>query len=239
MKLYSGPLSLYSRKIEIALAEKGLAFDRVMVPFDQSGGYSPKHPDVLAANPKGQVPVLVDGDLALYDSTVILEYLEDAYPVPRLMPRSAKDRALCRQLELHADEVMLVPLRALMHRTGPRARGRADWSEREESAAKAEASLAVQFAELNARLGRASYFCGELSVADIAVFMMVLFSLRLGGPRLEPHDRLSDWYARLLRRPAFEQVACEVTAEGRRLSASASQHEQAADVTTDGSRPEV
>lgn len=237
MKLYSGPLSLYSRKIEIALAEKDLAFDRTMVPFDQSVGYSPKHPFVLAANPKGQVPVLVDGDLTLYDSTVILEYLEDAYPLPRLMPRSAKDRAVCRQLELHADEVMLVPLRALMHRTGPDARGGADWAEREASAKKAEASLAVQFAELDMRLGRAGYFCGELSVADIAVFMMVLFSLRLGGPRLEPHDRLSDWYARLLRRPAFERVAHEVAAEGRRLSAPASQQEQTADVTTDGSRP--
>src|SRR3954451_9976116 len=58
MKLYSGPLSLFSRKVEIALHEKGLAFERVMVRFTQTEGYHPKHPDVLAANPKGQVPVL-------------------------------------------------------------------------------------------------------------------------------------------------------------------------------------
>ena len=63
MKLYSAPLSLFARKVEIALREKGLAFERVMVPFSQERGYAPKHPDVLAANPKGQVPVLVDGDL--------------------------------------------------------------------------------------------------------------------------------------------------------------------------------
>ncbi len=61
MLLYSGPLSLFSRKVEIALHEKGLPFERVMVPFTQAAGYAPKHPAVLAANPKGQVPVLVDG----------------------------------------------------------------------------------------------------------------------------------------------------------------------------------
>lgn len=75
MKLYSGPISLFARKVEIALAEKGLRVEREMVPFSQATGYAPKHPAVLAANPKGQVPVLVDGDLTLFDSTVILEYL--------------------------------------------------------------------------------------------------------------------------------------------------------------------
>src|ERR1700682_1793069 len=99
MKLYSGPLSLFSRKVEIALHEKGLAFERVMVPFSQATGYAPKHPDVLAANPKAQVPVLVDGDLTLFDSTLILEYLEDAYPRPALWPADAKARARGRQIE--------------------------------------------------------------------------------------------------------------------------------------------
>src|SRR5438105_12196727 len=93
MKLYSGPLSLFSRKAEIALREKRLDFERVMVPFSQSRGYSPKHPDVLAANPKAQVPVLIDGDLTLFDSTLIIEYLEDAYPDPPLHPRPPRDRA--------------------------------------------------------------------------------------------------------------------------------------------------
>ena len=46
--LYSGPLSLFSRKVEIALREKGLHFERVMVPFNQTTGYDPKHPEVLA-----------------------------------------------------------------------------------------------------------------------------------------------------------------------------------------------
>ena len=66
MKLYSGPLSLFARKVEIALGEKGIAFERIMVPFTQERGYQPKHPDVLAVNPKGQVPVLMDGELGLF-----------------------------------------------------------------------------------------------------------------------------------------------------------------------------
>src|SRR5687768_17050006 len=110
MKLYSGPLSLFSRKVEIALGEKGLDYERISVPFTQTRGYSPKHPDVLAVNPKGQVPVLVDGDLSLYDSTIILEYLEDAYPEPPLFPADAAERAQCRLYELLADEILLVPL---------------------------------------------------------------------------------------------------------------------------------
>ena len=97
MLLYSGPLSLFSRKVEIALNEKGLPFERVMVPFTQAAGYAPKHPAVLAANPKAQVPVLVDGDLTLFDSTLIFEYLEDAYPVPPLYPATAAARARCRR----------------------------------------------------------------------------------------------------------------------------------------------
>lgn len=63
--LYSGPLSMFGAKAEIAAREKGLDFELVMVPFDFDKLYTPEHPEVLRANPKRQVPVLVDGDLAL------------------------------------------------------------------------------------------------------------------------------------------------------------------------------
>ena len=89
-----------------------------MVPFNQAEAYLPRHPNVVAANPK--VPVLIDQGLALYELTVILEYVEDAYPEPPLYPRTATARAPCRLLAVFADEVMLAPLKALMHRTSPR-----------------------------------------------------------------------------------------------------------------------
>ena len=51
---------------------------------------------MAALNPKGEVPVLVDGDLVLYDSTVILEYLEDRNPEPALYPREPPERSTTR-----------------------------------------------------------------------------------------------------------------------------------------------
>jgi glutathione S-transferase len=218
MKLYSGPLSLFSRKVEIALREKGLPFDRQLVAFSQESGYSPKHPDVLGVNPKGQVPVLVDGELSLYDSTIILEYLEDAYPHPPLYPAPPPLRARCRQLELFADEVILSSLRALMHRTGPRPADPKIWIEWEADAKAAEAVLSRHLQDLNQKLEGNEYLCGALSVADIAIFMAVLWTLRLGGPSVADHRALGEWYARLSARPAFAIVAGEIAAADLELS---------------------
>src|SRR4051794_28625205 len=74
--LYSGPLSMFGAKAEIALLEKGQPFELVMVPFNKADRYEPKHPEVLKINPKGQVPVLVharpEGSaVELFDSTLI------------------------------------------------------------------------------------------------------------------------------------------------------------------------
>jgi glutathione S-transferase len=219
MKLYSAPLSLFSRKVEIALREKGLSFERVMVPSSQGQGCSPKHPDVLAANPKAQVPVLVDQGLTLYDSTMILEYLEDAYPNPPLYPRAAAERARCRLFDLFADEVMLVLLRALMHRTAPRPLDPERWAADEAKAERTEAVLDGHLAELDQRLRGRPYLCDAFSVADISVFVAVLYGQRLAGPPLdERRQALCDWYARLSDRPAFAEVAAEIVAADRELS---------------------
>ena len=141
MKLISASLSLFAKKVEIALAEKAIDCQRELAAFSQTAGYSPRHPDVLAHNPKRQVPVLIDGDFVLYDSTVIIEYLEDLKPSPPLYPTSPRERARCRLLELYADEVILAPLKELMHRNEPGAKSRADWAAREETAKAAEAVL--------------------------------------------------------------------------------------------------
>jgi glutathione S-transferase len=219
MKLYSGPLSLFSRKVEIALHEKGLSFERVQVAFSQTRGYSPRHPEVLAANPKGQVPVLVDGDLTLYDSTVILEYLEDAYPAPPLYPALPQERARCRLLDVFADEIMLVPLRALMHRTEPRPGQEERWDAAEAKAGEAEAVLDRHFAELDRTLRGKDCLCGSFSAADIAVFMAVFWTRRLGGPPLRHHEALAAWYGRLGARPSFATVVEQIREADRELSA--------------------
>lgn len=218
LKLYSGPLSLYSRKVEIALAEKGLAFEREMVPFTQERGYQPKHPAVLAANPKGQVPVLVDGDLTLFDSTLILEYLEEAYPSPPLFPMGAAARAGCRMLELQADEVLFQQMRKLSHRSEMPPEDAAQRAAQIATGREAEAAIGHDFAALDAKLGGKRFFCGDLSVADIALFMTILFIGRLLGPPLDPFPALAAWRERLLRRPGFARAAQEIAAADRALT---------------------
>ncbi len=218
--LYVGPLSLYSRKVEIALREKGLPFARELVPFTQAQGYRPKHPAVAAANPLQKVPVLVEDGFALFDSTVILEYLEDAYPAPPLYPKEPKARAKCRLVELEADEILFAPVRNLLYRTEPPLGDAARQAAREEDGRRAEAEIDRQFAGLDARLEGRDFFCGDFSAADIAMFMTVLFTQRLKGPRVSAHPRLAAWYARMLNRPSCAKAAEEIAAADRALSPS-------------------
>src|SRR3954471_4015058 len=157
MKLYSGPLSLFARKVEIALGEKALPYERVMVPFTQERGYQPKHPDVLAVNPKGQVPVLVDRNVSLFDSTLIFEYLEEAYPAVPLMPQGAAIRAEVRMMELRADEVVFPVARQLAYRSDGPDPDPAQHRANEETGARAEAALRTHFAALDDTLSRRDF----------------------------------------------------------------------------------
>lgn len=218
MKLYIGPLSLFSRKVEIAFHEKGIRYEREVVAFTQARGYEPRHPAVLAANPKRQVPVLVDGDLTLFDSTVILEYLEELYPDPPLYPATPQERARCRLLELDADEILFAPVRSLLYRTEPPHPVAETQVARVAAGRVAEGVIAQRFAELDRRLEGRDFFCGSLSVADIGMFMTVLFTQRLLGPPLDEHKALASWYRNLLNRPGFAKVAAEIAAADRELS---------------------
>src|ERR1700744_603104 len=114
MKLYSGPLSMFGAKAEISFLEKGLEVELIMVPFEMRTLYSPKHPDVARINPKQQVPVLIDGDLEIFDSTQIFEYFEELKPEPALWPHDRQGRARARLLELKSDEVYFPHIVRLM-----------------------------------------------------------------------------------------------------------------------------
>lgn len=219
MKLISGPLSLFAKKVEIALAEKAIAYERALAAFTQTEGYSPRHPEVLAHNPKRQVPVLIDGDLALYDSTIIIEYLEDAYPSPPLFPKAPRERARCRLLELYADEIILASLQPLMHRNEPGATARPDWAAKEQKAAQCETALSTHYAALDAQLGARDYLCGDFSAADIAAFLQLFYAQRLGGPSMKPHGALWGWYRRMKARPTVRAVIEEILAADAKLSA--------------------
>src|SRR6266853_892320 len=98
LTLYDDVFSPYARKVRIALYEKGVAFERVRALQGDCN-----RTDFVHVNPRAEVPALVDGDVSLYDSTVICEYLEDRYPQPRIYPRDPAERAECRLLEDLAD----------------------------------------------------------------------------------------------------------------------------------------
>ena len=198
MRLYSGPLSLFTGKVRIALDEKGLDYELVSVPFSRAAGYEPKHPEVVRLNPKRQVPVLVDGDLALYDSTLILEYLEDRHPAPPLLPADAGARARCRQLEAAADEILFPRVFDLIQEVFYKGeRGRDD-----ARIASARAAIADHYTELERGLDGTTYLGGDYSIADVGYFMTVTFAANLGAPLGDAHPRLGAWYERVLARPA-------------------------------------
>lgn len=228
MKLYSGPLSLFSRKVEIALAEKGLVegrdYEREMVPFTQERGYQPKHPVVLEVNPKGQVPVLVDGDLRLYDSTLILEYLEERFPARPLLPKSVAVRAGVRQQELYADEVLFSLMRKLGYRTGPLPEDAAERATLERAGEEAEAAIAREFALLDGQVDGRDFMWSEISIADIGLFMTMLYIRRMHGPSLQPFRALSRWWRMLMERPGFARAAEEIAAADRAMTPALAQY---------------
>lgn len=208
LRIYSGPLSMFGAKVQIAALEKGLEFDLVMVPFDTA--YEPKHPDVIRVNPKRQVPVLIHGDLEIFDSTQIFEYLEDIRPAPALWPADPVARAQARLLELKSDEVYFPHIIRLM--------GLYERPEDEASVA-ARAAAASYYAEMEALLIDREYLAGGYSFADIAFYMAQLFGARMRAPMSDGTPNLLRWRDRMTRRPAVRAVvnpmAAFLAARGR------------------------
>jgi glutathione S-transferase len=198
LKLYSGPLSMFGAKAEIAIREKGAQFHLEMVPFTRSHAYAPKHPEVLRINPKHQVPVLIHGDLEIFDSTQIFEYLEDRFPNPPLWPAESVARARARLLELKSDEVFFPHVIRLMG---------LQVSPDDPASIAARNALAGFYREMDGQLadGR-EYLAGPYSFADIAFYMAQLFALRMGAPMTEAHPHLMIWRDRMTARSAVSAV---------------------------------
>jgi glutathione S-transferase len=200
VKLYSGPLSMFGAKAEIALREKGVAIDLTMVDFSQERGYDPKHAEVLRVNPKRQVPVLIDQGVELYDSTQIFEYCEDRWPVPALWPVAVAERARARQLEHASDEVFFPHVIKLM---GMRARPdpveSPDWI-------RAREGIEAYYVKMDALLAGREYLAGAFTFADIAFYMAQFFAARHTVPMSARHAHLLAWRQRMASRPAVRLV---------------------------------
>ena len=97
LRLYSYWRSSAAYRVRIGLNLKGLAYETVPVHLVREGGQQHK-PDYVAKNPQHMVPTLQHGERVIRQSLAILEYLDEAWPSPRLLPMTARDRARVRAL---------------------------------------------------------------------------------------------------------------------------------------------
>ena len=221
MRLFSGPLSMFGAKVQIAAHEKDLDFELIMVPFSMKEGYAPKHPEVLRINPKRQVPVLIDGELELFDSTQIFEYLEDIKSEPALWPATSAARARSRRLEHESDEVYFPHIIKLMQL----------WKTPDDPAAEiARAGAAAYYRKMESVLDGHEFLGGDYSFADIAFYMAQLFGARMGADMTGETPRLVQWRQRMTARPAVMKVVGPMAdyLRSQRLSVPAFLPQQAA-----------
>ena len=193
LKVYQHPLSTFTRRVRIALLEKGVDAELALVDMP---GRAHKEDSYLSLNPYGRVPTLVDDDLVLYESTAILEYLELKYPSVPLVPSDIKQRALVAMHMKLCDLQMTRPALVVIY---PK-RFMPEGAWRREDMAKATREVERHLAILDRQLEGKSFIVAErYTLADLCYvpFLEFLPLLDLVAPR-----NVAAWSERLLSRPS-------------------------------------
>ena len=197
VKLYEHPLSPYAQKVKIALYEKNVAFEAVIPNlFGADPGFE-------AASPRREVPCLVDGGLDVFDSTIILEYAEDRWPTPPLLPKDPAGRARVRMIEELCDTYYEAINWALYEiRYFKRAIG--------DLAATLTTRAGEQIASVNTRLERElrsrDWFNGAaVGWGDVSVLPAVN-AAALNGFAPKEGSPLARWLDRMRARPSVQKV---------------------------------
>jgi stringent starvation protein A len=115
MALYSAPTDPYSHQVRIVLAEKGVTVDIIGVQPDS------RPEDLIDINPYGTVPTLVDRDLVLYSAGIIMEYLDERFPHPPLLPVYPVARGRSRLMMYRIDRDWYTLMNRIMHESGKEA----------------------------------------------------------------------------------------------------------------------
>jgi glutathione S-transferase len=197
LKLVGTPTSPFTRKARVVLLEKRIEFEFVV---DAPGSEGTRVPEL---NPLGKVPVLViDEDTALFDSRVIVEYLDSASPVQRLIPEETRPRIQVRRWEALADGCLDAAVAVVYERR--RANPDAAWIARQQGkVTRAVDAMAVD-------LGSRAWCTGDFfNLADVAVGCALGFlDLRLpeAGWRAH-HPNLVKLHEKLEQRPSFRDTA--------------------------------
>jgi glutathione S-transferase len=188
--LYNAARCPYAARARIVLAEKGIEFEVVEIDLSDRPAW------LYEKNPAGRVPVIEeDGGPPLPESAVIMEFLEERYPEPALLPADPADRAAAR-LVVFRDEELTDPYYAFR---------------RGEDGAREELDAAL--GRFDALLAERPYLGGmEYGLADIALVPWFLRARDMLGVELDGFPALVDWLARLEERPAIAAEAGIVAA---------------------------
>ncbi len=201
--LYEHPLSPYAQKVKISLREKGVPFD---VRLPEGIGTGATGGGFASANPRGEVPALIHGAAAIFDSTIILEYIEDVWPAPPMLPANAAARAKVRMIE----DVMDTQFEAITWGLGELSFfKRAEGALKAHMEAQARAQANAFFAMLEIQLGDADWFNGaQFGWGDLSV---VPYLNGAAGFGIAPAagSRLARWFERANARPSVAQTRKE------------------------------
>lgn len=193
LRLHYHPLSIFSRRVRIALIEKNVPVELVEVDMKAKGH---KSPEFRARNPYGRVPLLEDDDFVLAESTAILEYIEARHPAMPLLPEDPRGRALCamhmKLCDLHLGVEtgpLIFPTRFL-----PRER----WDEAAMDAARSRIQRHLEIVE--EQLGEREYMVGDRYTLVEVCYTPIVEFLAQAGVTAPP--RVDRWIGKMLARPS-------------------------------------
>lgn len=203
-RLYHYPLSPFSRKVRLSLAEKKIEVELV------EERYWEQDPDFLRRNPAGKVPVLKLGNRTMADSTAICEYLEEAHPTPSLLPKGAEARYEVRRLVAWFDDKFYAEVTAKL--TGERVFRKIMGTGYPDSGNVKTGSRAVKYhldymAQL---LDQRRWLAGnEMSLADFAAAAQLSCLDYISDVDWNRSEVVKDWYAKIKSRPAFRSLLAD------------------------------
>ncbi|MGF1522784.1 MAG: glutathione S-transferase family protein [Leptolyngbyaceae cyanobacterium] len=198
LKFYYHPLSPIARRVWLALLEKEIPFEPVVVNLQVRENLQP---EFLKLNPFHHVPVIVDEGDRILESFAILDYLEAKHATPALIPNTPAELARMRMLQMVTANELVPKLPALVTM---------DESENPDTATLRHVNIVLQF--LSDQLGQRTYFGGDqLSLADITVGAALPLTTRL-GLSLQAYPLLAAWCDRVMTRPAWQQTEPEAEA---------------------------
>jgi glutathione S-transferase len=198
IRLYDYPDCPFCQKVRVVLAEKDLEFERAHVDLHKG---EQKAPEFLKLNPYGKVPVLIDEDVVVYDSTIINEYLDEEYPNPALMPPDSAGRARVRLLEDFADNSFTPPAGLVIAELNkPEAERDNDKIRRYQT------EVSRVLSRLETPLEGKEFLHGEFSLADVAFVPRVMILSQLGVELESRLQKVAAWIARLRERPSVRAL---------------------------------